>query len=276
MKSSTIAGLGLFIGAAGIEAALIPGFLIGVAAVLAPKFLIRGRQHAQRKPSQRFASTVRPSKPAAAARGLSRVEAPDTTSAPFELKQAIFKTITFRMAATSLDFAANIVVIGNFTTAASLSAFGLVGAPIFYLGHEIFWNRLAPVGMKVDVGARLPLSGGRGLTINRALAKTITYEFVTTTVDFSANYIATRDVVDAAGLTVFAAVVSPFIYYGHEKLWDYFGAKNPLNDRQRLSPIPTKHTTWSSSTTSPLSRKSAFPMSEPEALPVPGEKLALK
>jgi uncharacterized membrane protein len=239
MKSSTIAGLGLLAGAAVIESALIPGLLIGAAVVLTPKFLTRAQQRVPGKRSQIFNPAVLPRKPAAATTS-SRVPSPSTASAPFEVKQAIFKTITFRMVATTFDFAANMVVIGNFTTAASLSAFGLFGAPMFYLAHEVIWNRLAPAGTKVNVGTfsgssgPLPLGGGRGLTINRALAKTITYEIVTTTVDFGANYVATRDVLTAAGLTVFAAVVSPFIYYGHEKLWDYFSAK-PESSGQRIS-----------------------------------------
>jgi uncharacterized membrane protein len=181
------------------------------------------------------------------------VAAAGALSAPFEVKQAVFKTITFRMVATSFDFAANMVVIGNVTTAASLSAFGLVGAPVFYFCHELFWHRVAPAGRKVNVGTLLrrnktrPLGEGRGLTINRTLAKTITYEIVTTTVDFSANYVATRDVVAAAGLTVFAAVISPFIYYGHEKLWDHFGPADPANQRQRASLLPINKIALSSS-----------------------------
>jgi len=251
MKSSTIVGFGLFAGAAVIESALIPGLLIGAAVVLAPKFLPRGRQQIQRKRPQIFAAPFSLSKPAAGTKALSgeaalSLAAPNTTPPPFEVKKAIFKTITFRMVATSFDFAANMVVIGDFTTAVSLSAFGLIGAPIFYFGHEIFWNWFAPAGTKLNVDTLMrrsrpfPLNGGRGLTINRALAKTITYEVVTTTVDFSANYVATRDIAAAAGLTIFAAVVSPFIYYGHEKVWDYFEANESENGTQPIMAAPAK------------------------------------
>jgi len=251
MKSSTIAGLSLIAGAALIEAALIPGLVIGAAVVLAPRILIGGQKGLPRRRSQTFALTARESKPVAPVTISQKALA--LASPPFEFKQAIFKTITFRMVATSFDFAANIVVIGNFTTAVSFSAFGLIGAPMFYLCHEILWNRAAPAGTKVNVGPllsgsrTLPLSGGRGLTINRTLAKTITYEIVTTTVDFSANYVATRDIAAAAGLTVFAAVISPFLYYGHEKVWDYFSTTDSASTKQRTSPITLKLTTPSRS-----------------------------
>jgi uncharacterized membrane protein len=245
MKTSTIAGFGLLLaGAAAVEAVLIPGLLLGVAVVLAPKFLMRGRPIVGKR-SPKPNTAVRPVK-LADATALSTVVAPGAISAPFEIKQAIFKTITFRIIVTSFDFAANTIVIGNVTTAAGLSAFGLVGAPLFYFCHEFFWHRLAPTGTKVDVGTLLgsnkarALSGGRGLTINRTLAKTITYEIVTTVVDFGANYVATRDVAAAAGLTVFAAVISPFIYFGHEKVWDHFGAGDMGSQGQRISPIPAK------------------------------------
>jgi uncharacterized membrane protein len=250
MKSSTIAaGLGLLAGAALFEVALVPGLLIGAAVVLAPKSMIRGRR-ARRRRTQTFAPLVQPSKPAAKAASPSTALAPVATPARYDVKKAIFKTITFRVIATSFDFAANMVVIGDFTTAAGLSAFGLVGAPLFYFCHELFWNRLAQADTTVDVRSILrwkeaaPLVGGRRLKIDRALAKTITYEIVTAVVDFSANYIATGDVVAAAGLTAFAVVISPVLFYGHEKVWDYFGANGSsagLSDpRPRLLPMPIK------------------------------------
>jgi uncharacterized membrane protein len=224
MKSSTIAGLGLLAGAVLVETALAPGLLIGAALVLVPKTLIGGSRARLRR-TQTSAKAMRPSKRTVAMPGPSAAAAPRATPAGYEVKKAVFKTITFRMVATSFDFAANMAVIGNFTTAAGLSAFGLVGAPLFYFCHEVFWNRVAPDGTNVDVATIWRGNvGERGLTINRTLAKTITYEVVTTVVDFSANYIATGDVVASAGLTAFAVVITPFLYYGHEKLWDYSGA----------------------------------------------------
>jgi uncharacterized membrane protein len=248
MKSSTIAaGLGLLAGAALFEVALVPGLLIGAAVVLAPKSMIR-RPRARRR--QASAPVVQPSKLAVKVATPSTALAPVAAPARNDVKRAIFKTITFRAIATSFDFAANMVVIGDFTTAAGLSAFGLVGAPLFYFCHELFWNRLAQADTTVDVRSILrgkevpPLVGGRGLKIDRALAKTITYEIVTAVVDFSANYIATGDIAAAAGLTAFAVVISPVLFYGHEKVWDYFGANGSgagLSDpRPRLLPMPIK------------------------------------
>ena len=223
MKATTL-GLSLLAGAALIETALIPGLVIGGTAVVASGLLSRFRPKGQRRPR---ASTKKgaPVVSAAVAPSTPAVELPAPT---FAVKQAIIKTITFRMIATSLDFSANLFVIGDFTTAASLSAFGLVAAPLFYFGHEVFWAKLAPA--KVDVGAlMMPRNKtsegvGHGLVLNRALAKTITYEVVAVTVDFTANFVATGDIAAASALTAFALVVSPFIYYGHEKAWDYFGA----------------------------------------------------
>jgi hypothetical protein len=39
------------------------------------------------------------------------------------------------------------------------------------------------------------------------------------------------DVATAVGLSAFAFVVGPFVYLGHEKLWDYYGSPN-----EQLSP----------------------------------------
>jgi uncharacterized membrane protein len=56
------------------------------------------------------------------------------------------------------------------------------------------------------------------------LAKTITFRTIATVMDFTANYVVVRDVATAVGLSAFAFVVGPFVYLGHEKLWDYYGS----------------------------------------------------
>ncbi|HTJ03353.1 MAG TPA: DUF2061 domain-containing protein [Methylovirgula sp.] len=251
MKSSMTLGLSLLAGAALIETALIPGLVIGGVAVLAPDVLSKFMPKKQRRarpaniqPSSNVQHPMRKVAPESATTAVALVNtaAVDAEGVPpavpkFAVKQAIFKTITFRMIATTLDFTANMVVIGNLTTAAGLSAFGLIGAPLFYFGHELFWNRLAPTDTRVSVGMLMGRQNGAtssagGLTMNRATAKTITYEIVVTTVDFTANFIATGDVVAAFVLTGFALVISPFIYYGHEKAWDYFGGRQSGDDLQ--------------------------------------------
>ena len=65
--------------------------------------------------------------------------------------------------------------------------------------------------------------------MSRALAKTVTYEGVTAVSEFGVNYLFVRDLAAAAGLTAFSIVISPFVYYVHEKAWDYYDAtKAPI------------------------------------------------
>ncbi len=211
MKRTTIA-LSVLAGAALLEAALVPGMLIGGAAVLAPRLLPRFFNRKRR------AKTPFPVKALIAA--------------PPDVKRAIFKTITFRTIATSLDFTSNILVIGDLAAAASLSAYGLVAGPLFFFAHEMIWGRIGPKGEKIPLspapGAKLPLDLKGGFKINRALAKTITYRAVATTTDFSANFYFTRSLPAAAGLTAFAFVVGPFVYYYHEKVWDRLSPLTPV------------------------------------------------
>ena len=47
-------------------------------------------------------------------------------------------------------------------------------------------------------------------------------DVVTAVSEFSANYLFVRDLAAAAGLTAFSVVIAPFVYYVHEKAWDYF------------------------------------------------------
>ena len=142
------------------------------------------------------------------------------------IKRTIFKTITFRVIVTSLDFASNYTAIGELTAAAGLSAYGLVAGPLFYFAHEMLWDRfgsgVTAVGVWPRARTHADLVGARGLTVSSTLAKTITYRAFATTTDFAANYVAVRDLATAAGLTAFGFVVGPFVYYGHEKAWTYF------------------------------------------------------
>ena len=205
-------------------AALIPGLVIGGAAVLAPKYLPKYASRLRRRLQPLFNANVsRRSEPAVARPD---VKLPLAVPAKFAIKQAVAKTITFRIIVTTLDFTSNYVVIGELTTSAGLSAFGLVVAPLFYLAHETAWNYFGPPAEgKVGVGR---------LTISRAVAKTITFRVIATAMDFTTLYVVVGDLTTAAGLSAFGFVVGPFVYLGHEWAWDYYGSP-----RERSLDLPT-------------------------------------
>jgi uncharacterized membrane protein len=231
MQRYVTVGLSVLAGAALFEAALVPGLVIGGAAILGPRYLPKlGRRL---RPA--FGATARRrTAPAPRVPSRGQAEAPPQAAVlpRLGIKQAVAKTITFRIIVTTLDFTTNYVVIGELATAAGLSAFNLVAGPLFYLGHEAAWNYFGPAEGAVDVSAVLPLqsgaitpsSGRGGVMISRALAKTITFRTIATVVDFTTNYVVVGDIVTAAGLSAFAFVVGPFVYLGHEKFWDYYGS----------------------------------------------------
>jgi uncharacterized membrane protein len=234
MKPYVTVGLTVLAGAALFEAALIPGVVIGGAAILAPRYLPGLRRRL--KPlfggaAQRPSQSARRTAPAGASPQRPNVDL-GAIAARFGIGQAIAKTITYRIIVTALDFTTNYVVIGELTTAAGLSTFNLVVGPIFYLAHEAAWNYLGPPEATADVSVSLPLrteatgrlAGQGGFTVSRALAKTVTFRTLATAMDFSVNYVATGDVATAVALSAFAFVVGPFVYLGHEKAWERFGA----------------------------------------------------
>jgi uncharacterized membrane protein len=218
------AGVALF------EVALIPGMLVGGAAVLAPKYLPGLKRRLQ--PALN-AAVRRRSEPAGTQSG---IKAAAAAPAGFSVKQAVAKTITFRVIVTALDFTSNYVVIGEAGTSAGLSAFNLVVGPLFYFAHEAAWNYLGPSAEgDVTVG---------GFTVSRAIAKTVTFRTIATAMDFTTLYVVVGDLATAAGLSAFAFVIGPFVYLGHEKVWDYYGSpQKGAPDQQKpikLLPPPTK------------------------------------
>jgi uncharacterized membrane protein len=48
---------------------------------------------------------------------------------------------------------------------------------------------------------------------------------IATVVDFTTNYVAVGDVASVAGLSAFGFFLGPFVYFDHEKAWDYFGSR---------------------------------------------------
>jgi uncharacterized membrane protein len=240
MKGYITLGLAAAAGAVLIEAALIPGLVIGGAAVLAPAYLPKlrrtlkpaldamTRQRLQPSRSQTAKSTAAKS---AAAKSNGRDA--QSVIAKLGIGQAVAKTITFRVIVTALDFTSNFVVIGELTTAAGLSTFNLVFGPLLYLGHEAAWNYLGPdegTAIRVRLPSALRFGSsengteeGYSVEMSRALAKTITFRTIATVIDFTTLYVVTQDLATAVGLSAFAFVVGPFVYIGHEKLWDYYG-----------------------------------------------------
>jgi uncharacterized membrane protein len=237
-KSAIVMGLAVIGGAAVIEAALVPAVVIGGAAVLAPRYLPKLRRRLQSAVTAPFRSSAEPQTARSASAQSAKPRAAESTTkqpfsvpAGFGLKQAVLKTITFRVIVTTLDFTVNLVVIGELSTAAGLSTFNLVAGPLFYLAHEAGWNYLGqpgdapvdvPLGFSVPVGDKTRVAG---FTISRPLAKTITFRTLATIMDFTTNYVVVRDVATAVVLSASGFILGPFVYYGHEKLWDYYGAR---------------------------------------------------
>ncbi|MGP0009053.1 MAG: DUF2061 domain-containing protein [Methylocella sp.] len=227
-------------GAAVFEAALIPGIVIGGAAVLAPKLLPTLRK---RLPPLLNPALRRRLEPAGPLPARPDVRLPLAAPPRLAIKQAVAKTITFRVIVTAVDLTANYVVIGELAAAAGLSTVSLVVNPFFYFAHETAWNYFGPSFMRkfgewglpvlspVGPEAKAPLPGREGFTINRALAKTITFRVFATTMDFATNYFVLRDLATAAKLTAIGFVVGPFVYFGHEKAWEYFGSPEAPAER---------------------------------------------
>jgi uncharacterized membrane protein len=42
--------------------------------------------------------------------------------------------------------------------------------------------------------------------------------------DFTTLYVVVGDLATAVGLSAFGFVVDPFVYLGHEMVWNYYGA----------------------------------------------------
>jgi uncharacterized membrane protein len=219
-------GLGVLAGAVLFETALIPGIVIGGGAVLAARYLPRLSRRALPRANRPAKARRRPS----AALPARQNEAPSSISLPagLRIKQAVAKTITFRIIVTGLDFSTNFLVLGELAVAAGLSTFSLVVGPIFYFTHETLWNYLVPGDGDVDLRALWAAadapSDPRGIVINRPLAKTITFRTFATVMDFTTTYIVVADAATAAALTAFGFALGPFVYLGHEMLWDYYSA----------------------------------------------------
>jgi uncharacterized membrane protein len=211
-------------GAVLLEAAIVPGLLIGAAAVLAPQFVFR---RARAKPHQKTAQRT--------ARSVLEDMLPKSLGdlTHIKLSRAVVKTITFRVIVTSLDFTANYLILREATTAAGLSAISIVGGPLFYFLHETGWNYLVGSGKLQRATARLP----HALANNHPLVKTITYRTFATIVEFTTNYVVVGDLATAALLSSFGFFLGPFVYYGHELAWERFSPEPPARRRSDHAPV---------------------------------------
>ena len=225
MKREITIGLAVVAGAALFEAALVPGIILGGAALLTPR-LLKGQRggsgHQTAKRAQADTSLPSPS------REMATKQLP-ASMVKSQLGRTIAKTITFRVVVTTLDFTTNYIVIGEIATAAGLSTFNLIAGPLFYFAHEAVWNHLGPADASAGVRLQLPSANrdgeARQLTVSPALAKTITYRTIATIVDFTTNYVVVGSVAEAAILSSAGFLLGPFVYFGHEKAWEYFAGE---------------------------------------------------
>src|SRR6202000_992464 len=63
--------------------------------------------------------------------------------------------------------------------------------------------------------------------LGQAIAKTITFRIIVTTLDFTTNYVVIGELATAAGLSSFNLVAGPLFYLGSEVVWNYFGRSEP-------------------------------------------------
>lgn len=227
MKQYVTVGLAVLAGAALVEAALIPGLVIGGAAMLAPKMLPTLSRRIAPLMNAAAGGYARPAPQRQAARQAAVPEI--AVASTLGVKQAIAKTVTFRVIVTAFDFTSNYIVLGEFNVAAGLSTLALVVGPLFYLVHETAWNYFHQGEDAVDASSFLPLRpdaedkqmAAHGITISRALAKTVTFRTIATAIDFTTLYVVVGDPLTAVGLAAWGFVAGPFVYWGHEKLWEH-------------------------------------------------------
>jgi uncharacterized membrane protein len=241
-------------GAAIVEAALIPGLLIGGAAMLAPRLLPRDTLSGLGDKLRRIAPSPPPVRSAPAGHSTQALASNEPES--FDAWRAVVKTLTYRVLVTTADFGANYFVIGELATAAGLSSLSLVAGPIAYFAHEAAWHYYGPASARnrdpLEATVHVPIPGAAegeknaqtrfgSIKVSRALAKTVTYEGVTAVSEFGVNYFFVRDLAAAAGLTAFSMVIAPLVYYVHEKGWDYYDAtksRSPATPALKLLPAP--------------------------------------
>src|ERR1700691_5131696 len=112
-----------------------------------------------------------------------------------------------------------------------------LGRGVRSLLNSSFWQRAEP-GVRQPVRTDIqPSFVPVRFTVKRAIAKTITFRIIVTTLDFTVNYVVLGELATAAGLSAFALVAGPLFYLGHETAWNYFGDADRRVDLASLLPI---------------------------------------
>jgi len=219
-----------------VEIALVPGVFIGGLAVLGPKYLARHRKSLlgslsklQNLNSKKYNMPNEQDQEKLKSYSI------------FGVQRTLAKTFTFRVLSSSLDFTWNYALLGDVATAAGLSGFGFIASTTFYFIHEMSWNHLKAQPEKKSFNIFLSstkessfdtISNQDGrwfLHINPTLAKTITFRTMATLAEFTTNYVVVRDIPMAAALSAFGFICGPFVYYGHEKIWEQYPGKPESN-----------------------------------------------
>jgi uncharacterized membrane protein len=91
-------------------------------------------------------------------------------------------------------------------------------------------------------GAQAEEKGASHFEISPALAKTITFRTFATIFDFTANFVVVGNIAEAMLLSASGFILGPFVYYGHEKAWEYYNGRSEQTrdrmDETRLLPAP--------------------------------------
>lgn len=96
-------------------------------------------------------------------------------------------------------------------------------------------ERAAPPPDRQDVEA--PPAVLPGLGIKRAIAKTITFRIIVTTLDFTSNLVVIGELATAAGLSTANLIVGPVFYLVHETAWNYLGPRGAVVDLRGVLPL---------------------------------------
>lgn len=98
--------------------------------------------------------------------------------------------------------------------------------------HNLLDPAAGPLPSPLTAG--LPLVGKHadtdGFSLSRAIWKTITFRVIGTTIDFTTNMVATGSIATSLALSSLPLLIGPWIYFGHEIAWQYWGGGTSHRD----------------------------------------------